>query len=1248
MNSASFMYATTVRRLSAVAMVALSTSTACSGNADSTTGPDSHGSNTNQNATPTSLGLSTSLVRLGAIGASEQVIAIVQDAAGGRISGVILNWSSTDITVADVSGTGTTAVITARAPGHATVRAQVGKLMREMDVYVLAVRAIVITPGRATIRAGDQIALSAALDADDGVLGEIRWASDNPAVATVAADGTVTGVTTGNAVIRATATADTRINSTILVTVTPSRSLRVDGAPSVMWAGDAVTLTAQLDVDSTQSRGVRWSSSEITVAAVSDNGIVTAIRPGSTTVRAVAVADQLLQDSVRIEIRAARTVTISPSAVSLAGGETRILSAQVAIEDGLSRAVTWRSHDTAIATVSVNGIITGISRGSTTITATSVADTSRRGIATVTVVPIVRDIDVSPGAVSMNGGETRQLTATLSADAGASRTIVWRSANPSIASVSETGLVTAGAPGATTITAMALTDSTKRATSLITVRSAPVVTVSPTALSLGLGQRRTIVAMVTAGIGVTTAVTWRSGNSAIATVDSDGSVTAVGFGTAVVTATSVADTTRWAAATLTVVPRVQSVSVSPSTATIQTGQTVQLIPSVVAQGALSTAVTYRSSDPAVAVVSPTGLVTATGSGISIITVMSAADTTVTASSAITVTIAPPQPLQLVRSWSAGRLGGALHEDVISVAAIDGSTIFAVNSRGNVYSFDGSSWTMSLAGASYGTRFSAVSASSATNVIAVGSNGVIARFNGSSWTTMASGTGQDLAAVFMESSTTGFAVGVNGTALRFNGTSWNALSTPVIDDLLSVWSSVGVAYAVGTAGVVLRFDGLAWTRQTSRVSETLYGVTGSSSDNVLAVGAFGTIIRFDGQQWSAVPNAGLTGDLLGVTVSRKSAGVFFAASDDGLLVLNGSALSVWSTPYAPRFFSVAQDATGRVVAGGQRGITMRSDASGTWETLSAAPDLIDAWTTGVTNTWVVGELGFIHRWNGTDWSRQITPTTSTLNTVWGSGLSAGFAGGDDGTMLKWNGSTWTQMAFPSNASVYGLWGTGPDNVYAVTSAGEVMRYDGSMWSVVTSASGPLWSVFGSSASDVYISGENGIVLRFNGTNWSSLDMPLAGTIAGIWTGGAGRIVAVTSGPPGNGGVAYRMNGTTWNAMNTGTSRVLTSVWGPDIGDLYATGDAGTMLRFNGSSWNAMNSSTSDLLWAVTGTPGGGSATAFAVGYNSTLLTGTGDASIMAAVRSSTLRATSSLNPSRGARTARVPLPSGKARRYRKGS
>ena len=202
----------------------------------------------------------------------------------------------------------------------------------------------------------------------------------------------------------------------------------------------------------------------------------------------------------------------------------------------------------------------------------------------------------------------------------------------------------------------------------------------------------------------------------------------------------------------------------------------------------------------------------------------------------------------------------------------------------------------------------------------------------------------------------------------------------------------------------------------------------------------------------------------------------------------------------------------------------------------------------------------------------------------------------------------------------------------------------MWSVNTTQSNPLYAIFGWSATDVYAAGDAGTVLRFDGTNWSPAGVGSSALLAGIWASAASNVIAV--GVQSNSAAAYRYT-TAWQSMNVGVSLELTSVWGPAPTDLYVSGAAGTILRFDGQSWQVMPTGTTEYLWSVTGDPsgvGGG----FAVGFNSTLVTGAPSTSVRSyrAVRTTGVGRRGSYEPSATALSARRTvrsLPQGAARR-----
>jgi uncharacterized protein YjdB len=207
---------------------------------------------------------------------------------------------------------------------------------------------------------------------------------------------------------------------------------------------------------------VTWRSSDAAIASVSAAGRVTAHAVGAVTMTASA-ADRSATSAITVDPAPpvpVSSVEVSPAAATVQPGATAQLTAVARDAAGNvlpGRAITWSSGSDAIATVSETGLVTGVTAGATTITATSEGVS---GTAAVTVTPLppppVASVTVTPATASIVVGQTRQLTATLR-DAGGNvltgRAISWTTSASGVATVSNTGLVTAVAVGSATITA---------------------------------------------------------------------------------------------------------------------------------------------------------------------------------------------------------------------------------------------------------------------------------------------------------------------------------------------------------------------------------------------------------------------------------------------------------------------------------------------------------------------------------------------------------------------------------------------------------------------------------------------------------------------------------------------------------------------------------------------------------------------------------------------------------------------------
>jgi uncharacterized protein YjdB len=228
-------------------------------------------------------------------------------------------------------------------------------------------------------------------------------------------------------------------------------------------------------------------------------------------------------------------VTVSPATVSLEMGETATLTAAMLDVDGhpLTRVATWSSSKPEVARVSNQGVVSTVAPGSATISATS------EGIAGSAAVIVSVASSISPAARTIGVGDGWQFVAmradTVLANVG------WSSSNPSVATVSSTGYVTALTLGSAMITGTIGSKYTRTAT--VTVVDQPVssVTVEPGEVSIRIGDSQQFATVLKDHFGhVLTgrAVTWTSSNAGVATVSGAGLATAVGPGSATITAAS--------------------------------------------------------------------------------------------------------------------------------------------------------------------------------------------------------------------------------------------------------------------------------------------------------------------------------------------------------------------------------------------------------------------------------------------------------------------------------------------------------------------------------------------------------------------------------------------------------------------------------------------------------------------------------------------------------------------------------------
>ena len=239
------------------------------------------------------------------------------------------------------------------------------------------------------------------------------------------------------------------------------QSLSISGSSSVAYNGK-VTLTANAKYSDGSSAKVsdkaKWSSSNTAVATVSNTGVVTGKKGGSAKITA-SYTEEGITKSATI------TVTVTKKLQSLTVGKTSdvpvnskvTLTATAKYDDGSSENVTakWSSSNTAIATVSSSGQVTGKKAGAVTITAsyTYGGVTKTCSLNVKVIKKVLQSVTLSGGGSTVVSGKTLKFTATAKYSDGSSANVAgtWKSSSTGIATVSG-GTVTGKKAGTATIT----------------------------------------------------------------------------------------------------------------------------------------------------------------------------------------------------------------------------------------------------------------------------------------------------------------------------------------------------------------------------------------------------------------------------------------------------------------------------------------------------------------------------------------------------------------------------------------------------------------------------------------------------------------------------------------------------------------------------------------------------------------------------------------------------------------------------
>ena len=472
------------------------------------------------------------------------------------------------------------------------------------------------------------------------------WKSSNEKVVTVE-NGVLTAVGLGNATVTATATDGSGKKVSVKVVVsTLSRSVTVTGSHYV-GAGCSIQLKAEVGDLDAKNKKVNWSSQYPDIASVDKDGKVTAVKQQGHTIITAEAADgsgakaehvvYVMRKKDKVEIASADgAVTITEKSdkktaeYDMSQNETILLRADCSggssAEDGFAKSVKWSTSDKKIATVAADAsgntaTITFLKAGTVTITATANDGTGAKDSCQIKVT------NKNPKVV-ITGPKQVACNKKITLSAG-NTAVAWQSSDPSIATVNAKGQVKAkGKTGNVIITATAqegAADNPNFDTYNIAVSPAVTgvdITVNDTKVtkqSIGVdllkgyhGGQLDLDFQLHGNSTENVGVTWKSGKTSVATVDSEGRITVKKAGTAKITATANDGSGKSAYVTVVVAKQVTEIKPKDDAVDIMLGcsKSKQLSVTYLPLSATTKKVKWTSEDPGSVSVSSKGVIKA--------------------------------------------------------------------------------------------------------------------------------------------------------------------------------------------------------------------------------------------------------------------------------------------------------------------------------------------------------------------------------------------------------------------------------------------------------------------------------------------------------------------------------------------------------------------------------------------------------------------------------------------------------------
>ncbi|MDD6796928.1 MAG: Ig-like domain-containing protein [Clostridia bacterium] len=355
-----------------------------------------------------------------------------------------VTYESSDKTVATVDEDG---IVTALKGGSCVIIVTTEEMHLKASVTIDVkeyVSSITLSEHEKFLNIGAAATLKASVGTETATNKSITWSSSNTGVCSVV-DGTIYGNYPGVAVITATAADGSGVSDTCIVrVVNPVTSITIEPSEVKILVGDYYKLKATVLPENATIKDLRWESSNDAIATVDSDGEIVGVAVGKCKITAYSKDGNEVKGSCSVYVSPVVKISslkINSSEITMLAGKTRKLTSYIT-PTNTTESVDWYSTDTSIVVVDSTGTITTVGPG--------IADVVvYGGLTNISASCKVHSLALSKTSINLGQYDTFD----LAVDGSAGYNVSWRTSNPRVATVDNTGHVVARMRGTTTITA---------------------------------------------------------------------------------------------------------------------------------------------------------------------------------------------------------------------------------------------------------------------------------------------------------------------------------------------------------------------------------------------------------------------------------------------------------------------------------------------------------------------------------------------------------------------------------------------------------------------------------------------------------------------------------------------------------------------------------------------------------------------------------------------------------------------------